>query len=386
MPKPEVACMLINAKSGYRRNNNSWILSRMLRDFDYWKPVICDEVQDFKLKELRRENASQWERHAQAQKMGLQSTAPSDPEDVRIGLRVTVWRCVAATGRGSGDLVYWIGLFVSTIQLCIAAVPWGIDGEWFSFVVVAGGTLLAYTSSALPQWVDEKVGVRKLKYTESEKERKDIILTEGNGTHEALLILGCEGGLDLEALASAQRDCPHAWSTRVSSIILAALWITLLMTVAGWDQHTWYIVGAGMIGILHNVAVAGIKRRPKAWGIDLAYQETIVSGKVMEVLRLTEESYPRAGAAMLEEFFPGKMFPRERLLWEYAERRAKAWKKQASGHATAKSSAWPMPLLKRPEGRVDDGDIVSNGPCVAVPCGVANVKEKSRDHVVDIRT
>lgn len=39
-----------------------------------------------------------------------------------------------------------------------------------------------------------------------------------------------------------------------------------------------------MIGVLHNVGVAGMKRHPKAFGIDLEYERTIVAGKVMEVL------------------------------------------------------------------------------------------------------
>jgi hypothetical protein len=36
-------------------------------------------------------------------------------EEVRIALRVTVWRCNQTRRQGTGDVVYWIGLEVSSI-------------------------------------------------------------------------------------------------------------------------------------------------------------------------------------------------------------------------------------------------------------------------------
>jgi len=346
MPKPEVDSILINASSGHTRTNRSWVLSRMLRDFDHWRPRVCDEVEQDKLDELLEANK--------------QSSKPRDEDEIRVGLRVTVWDCHSASGRGSGDAIYWVGMLVSALQLGIAAVPWGLYGEWFTFFVTAAGTLLAYASGSLPQWWDEKVGVRHMKPTAP---IKDVILTEGNGAKDAILILGCNSGMDLEALAAPQRELRSPWSTRILTIVLAILWTALLISVAGWEQHTWFILGVGTIGILHNVLVAGMKRQPHAFGINLVYQCTIVEGKVMEVLRLVEEAYPRAGAAMRDTFFPGKLRPRERLLWEYAERRAEKWEERASGQSVdAKSDAWPMPPLASPLGKKDDTDIPASGP------------------------
>jgi len=373
MPKPELDCMLINAKSGYGRTNYSWVLSRMLRDFDHWRPATCNTIEANKLDELRQKNDEARKRHSNDVARGMSSNEPPETEDIRVGLRVTVWQCKSATGRGSGDLIYYAGFAVTALQFGIAAIPWGIWGEWFTFFVTAIGTVLAYLSGSLPQWQDEKTGVRKLKCTNKVKERKDVLLTEGNGAHDVILILGCHGGMDLEALASPQRDLPHARSTRVCSLILATCWIALLVSVAGWVEHTWFILGVGMIGILHNVGVAGMKRQPKAFGIDLLYMETIVDGKVMDVLRLVEEGYPKAGAALREEFFPGKLFPREELFWHYCERRAKAWSKSALvSKNNPRADAWPLPPLWRPEDQEHDKDIPDAGPYEAVGSGTTS--------------
>lgn len=386
MPGPELDCMLINAKSGYKRDNKSWVLSRLLRDFDYWHPQECDEVERRKLQELREANSL--------------SKEPRDEEDIRIGLRVTVWRCKCASGIGCGDWLYWLGMPVTVVQLAIAAVPWGLYDEWLTFFATAVGTLLAYMSSGLPQWWDEKVGVRRLKFTKSFKERKDVILTEGNGSHDALLILGCEGGMDLEALAAPQRELRTPTQTRAFSLALATLWILFLISVAGYEQHSWYLIAVGMIGVVHNVTVAGVKRQPKAWGIDLEYERTIVAGKVMEVLWNVEERYPGSGASLLEEFFPGKLFPREQALWEYAARRQEAYKSMEKAYAKAQKQdmpgdqprLWALPTLRRPAGQKDDADIPFQDESNVPRGGLGDHQDTKpgaqvghRDHIVEIR-
>ncbi|KAK5716507.1 hypothetical protein LTR15_009398 [Elasticomyces elasticus] len=353
MPEPELVCKLINAESGYARSNHSWVLSRMLRDFDHWRPRACDQEKANKLAELRSENEKQRAQMRQQLNVAVRERDKQDTikelerlpraENLRVPLRVSVWVCRSATGRGSGDWVYWVGILVSVVQMGIGAVPWGFYGEWFTFLVAGTGTALAYSSAALPQWREEKVVVRRL------QKSKGVFLTEGNGADDVILILCEKGDLDLEALAAPQRELHSPWTTRIFTTILAVLWIAFLITVAGWKQHTWYLVGIGIIGMLHNVGVAGMKRQPKAWGIDLQYRGTIVQGKVMEVLWNVEESYPGAGQSLIAEFFPGKLFPREETLWKYCERRRHVWKESkspTSGDGSAK--AWTMPPLRGP--------------------------------------
>ena len=349
MPKPEVDCAVINAHNGYRRTNSSWVLSRILRDFEHWQGPLPDEIEAQKLKELQEDAVSK----------------RKDASQIRIGLRVTIWQCVEA-GKPRGDLIYWAGFMVAAIQLGIAAIPWGLYGEWLIFLIVGVGTLLAFFAGSLPQWHKEKFGVR----TVEEQKKKDIFLKRGNGDHDALLILGHDGCIDLEALASPYRDLKAHTLTRPLSLLLAALWILLLLLIAGYDQHTWYMMAAGILGILHNVAVAGLPRSPKAMGIDLQYVDTIVDRKVMGVLWRLEKEYPKAGRALIQEFFPGDLWPREQALFKYAERRIEAFKEAKKAYAKAKEQGlkadapryWQnMPLLERPEGMEDDSDIPTSG-------------------------
>ena len=353
----------------------------MLRDFEYWHPRVCNEIERRKREELIAATAKS------------RKSKPS--HDVRIGIRVTVWQCLDTSRRASGDIIYWVGIPVAIVQLGIAAIPWGLYGQWLIFLVTAVGTVLAFASGSLPQWAEEKFGVR---HVDSDEKQKDIILTTGNGAHDALLILGCKGGLDLEALAAPYRELRAPWLTRILLLTLAVLWILLLITCAGFEEHTWYLVGVGMIGILHNVCVAGMPRQPKGFGIDLQYVDTFADGKVMEVLWSVEESYPRAGAALIGTFFPGELFPREKLLWDYAERRYKAWKNSGlASKRNPKEDAWKMPPLRRPPGCSDDNDVPSVGEYMLAgtaafsehPIGEVDVtprvtEKPSQDHVIDM--
>lgn len=402
MPKPELDCILVNAKTGHARANCSWVLSRLLRDFDHWRPRDVDDTEEAKLSALRAES-KEIKRHS----VGVDA----EEETIRIALRVSVWQyqdipptvLKDETGnkvvRGSGDWVYWIGIPVAILQLGIAAVPWGVYGEWLTFLITAFGTALAFVSGALPQWTQEKIGVSSV------VKAKDVFLTEGNGAHDAVLILGTKGGLDFEALAAPHRELVNHWKTRILSAVFAALWILLLISIAGYTGRTWYLLSIGIIGILHNVFVAGMKRQPKAFGIDLVYKETFVERKVMEVLWKLESRYPMTGKALLEIFFPGKLFPREKSLWDYADRRAIAWEKwcksrqekndrEKNGNnmareynrfdkADLKSFGWAMPPIKRPDGRNDDRDIPESGAYDSQNQH-SDIEQVSGDFVIDI--
>jgi hypothetical protein len=242
--------------------------------------------------------------------------------------------------------------------LIVAAIPWALWDEGFTFLVTAIGTVLAYASGALPQWVEEKFGVRKTCLKDPAKDRKAVFLTEGNGSHEAILIFSQHGSLDLEALAGPQRAIKNSGATRVCSVLLAMLWLALLISVAGWDQHTWFLLGVGLLGLIHNAAVCAFRRRPPAFGLELEYQQTIVEGSVMEVLHMVETKFPQAGAALLDEFFSGDLRPREELIWRYARQRYEDWYRAGClmrGDGTP--DARGMPSLQRAVGALDDSDV-----------------------------
>ncbi len=301
MPLPDCACKVINGKSGYVRDNTSWVIGRIVRDFEAWvdKPVkdhLAGMIQ------TRREQ---------------DKTAP---KPTQVGLCVSVYKAKPAIiGYPGYDRVYWIGFATTIIQLGIAAIPCGLFGDWGILLVTVIGILLSFASGWLPQWKEEKWACRR-------NSDKNVILTRGNGSQHAIVILGDGKGLDLEDLAAGQTNVDVSASnlTRIMVTILAALWILLLITAAGLKTNTWFLLAIGGIGILQNIFVAGYRRSPKAYGMPLSYVEVIGEPKVMDTLFAVEEKYPHIGASMKDTFFPGKLRADEVTRWANLETAAEA--------------------------------------------------------------
>lgn len=78
----------------------------------------------------------------------------------------------------------------------------------------------------------------------------------------------------------------------------------------------------GLIGMVHNLVVAGIPRDPSALGIHLDQIDTIKDVTVSQVLRKTEDRYPLVGSSLVPVFFPGGMRIRqeEKEFWARASR------------------------------------------------------------------
>ncbi|KAK7903103.1 hypothetical protein LTR67_001120 [Exophiala xenobiotica] len=242
MPLPDCACKVINGKSGYVRDNTSWVIGRIVRDFEAW---VDDPVKEH----LAGMIQTRWNQN--------KKNAGTDvPKPTQAGLCVSVYRAKPANiGCPGYDLVYWIGFATTIIQLGIAAIPCGLFGDWGILLVTVIGILLSFASGWLPQWKEEKWACRK-------NSDKNVILTRGNGSQHAIVILGDGKGLDLEDLAAGQTNVDVSTSilTRVSVTILAAFWILLLITAAGLKKNTWFLLAVGGIGILQNIFVAGWRR------------------------------------------------------------------------------------------------------------------------------
>ncbi|KIW66871.1 hypothetical protein PV04_06161 [Phialophora macrospora] len=304
MPLPDCTCKVINGESGYVRENTSWIIGRLVRDFEHWK----DADVTAKVKELI-EKKFKFEKDKALKETG---SAASVEEPSQAGLCVSVYEAdPARRGYPGYDAVYWVGFVTTFVQLGIAAIPAGIFGDWGIFLITIAGILLSVMTGALPQWAKEKWACRS-------KSKKNVILTRGNGSQHAIVILGNGSGLDLEDLAAGQTnvDVSASWFTRVTLIALALLWILLLITAAGIRQNTWFLLAIGGLGILQNIFVAGWRRDPKAFGVPLRFVKVIGENKVMEALYKVEEEYHHVGASLLDTFFPGKLRADEKTKWE----------------------------------------------------------------------
>ncbi|KAJ6014884.1 hypothetical protein N7540_009475 [Penicillium herquei] len=317
MPEPDCTCKVINAKSRYERENTSWIIGRVVRDFESWRDPKIGEALDAMLERKWIEN----QQRAESKNPGSGLMTPKPRQG---GLCVSIYQAGdSKPGHQGRDLAYWSGLAVAVLQLGIAAIPCGIWGDWAIILITACGIILSFAMGSLPQWTKEKWSCRELKTD------KTFVLVRGNGSQHAIVIR-CHGrGLDLEDLAAGPLnvDVHTTTSTRVSVIALAFLWIALLITASGIQENTWFLLAVGGLGILQNLFAAGQPRNPDAFGMPLIFEEVIAETKAMKTLYQVEEKYPGVGRSMVDTFFPGHLRPEEKKMWEMYEAAAAASKK-----------------------------------------------------------
>lgn len=291
MPLPDCPCRVINLETGGYRQNESWVIGRLLRDLEV----------NFKL-------------------------PPGYRKPTIIFLKTT-----GTPAKPGGDLVWWSFVLIMPMQLFIAAWPLILPRRnWTILMITAIGSLLAIATSSLPQWAAEKFACR----TDS---KNNYIVTRGNG-HEHIFVIENGGlvprqdqpgkfrgiSLNLEDLAVTTPDPTSV--TRIASIILAILWVLFLITVGGLEQDTWFLMGVGGLGMLHNVYVASRQRTPEGHGVPLRRKEDgrlYVSSRIgpdeelnsMKLLMKAEETCAGIGLLLLDTFFPGNLSIEEAEFW-----------------------------------------------------------------------
>lgn len=282
MPSPDHRAMVINAASGYKRENKSWIVGRLLR-------------------------------------------AHETPLNDDIGLHITVFKATTTeAGKPQKDYHFATGIVVILLQLAIAAIPARLHNNWRILSVTISGTLLALLTGSLPQWRSEKWGSCRKNTT------KKLIVTGGNGTRHVMVILGDGKGLDLEDLGAAEsprmkRRGEEAWMlagapatfrmTQFACVLLATVWVLFVVTVAGLKENVWYVVAIGGLGMVQNMVVAGASRAIGTTGIHLEEIETFEQTKVMDALMDVECEYKNVGKSLVGEFFNGSLRPAEEKWW-----------------------------------------------------------------------
>lgn len=196
----DVGCpsIVTNASNGYRRTNMSWVLGRVLRDWEircpskYPNPALIVTI--FKLPR------------------GKSTQSLNNPEgrtsarDLEQGKRASEGRTRSKGGVPALDFVWYMGIVVMVLQCIIAAVAGFLKGDWLIFVVTVGGTLLAIAGGALPQWRAEKSSSRKVDERHIARygppAAKSIVLTRGNGHRHVLILYNESNDLNLEVRRS----------------------------------------------------------------------------------------------------------------------------------------------------------------------------------------
>ena len=300
MPAADTPCTIVNADTGQSRGNGSWVLGRMMRDFEYW---MGDRVEE-KVEEMR---LAKWKfDQEQANKRG------EDPAKVHkaahAGLVVSFWnvdeqksKSLAKPGK---DILFWSGIFIYIVQMGVAAIPFGLNGSWGVFLVTGAAILLCLATGAGRQWKREKWACRV--FGPKDKPRS-YIMTRGNGAQHAIVI-NCHGyGLNLEDLCTGfdNLDSPAiSVATRLVMVVLGVLWILLLITSSALTADAWYLIAVGGIGMLQNIFVAGWSRTPDALGLPLAFQDVVGYPKVFDAIVNAEKHQHKIGRALVGIFFP----------------------------------------------------------------------------------
>jgi hypothetical protein len=145
-PSSEGSCIVITAKNGYQRSNKSWVLGRIVRDYEYWmNPAVRT-----RLKEMLNE------RHAYMKARTKPGTLVPRPSQTGLCISVYEPNLEKKAGEPSRDLIYWSGLLVASVQLTIAAILICTFGDWRILLITVVGTTLALLTGALSQWKEEK--------------------------------------------------------------------------------------------------------------------------------------------------------------------------------------------------------------------------------------
>jgi hypothetical protein len=310
MPGADCPCQVINGKNGYVRGNNSWVIGRIVRDYEVWMGSAVRDVTQSLIN-------ARWE----FEKKGAEKDSPGSGAEVprprQAGLVVSFWEpsLTIEAGKPGHDLLHWSGLITSVIQLGIAAIPCGIWGDWSVLLITGGAIILCFSMGSLTQWRVEKWACRRL----TGRSKKNFILTRGNGAQHAIAIISNGRGLDLEDLATGfdNLDAPSiTLFAQMATISLGILWVVLLITSSAITESAWYLIAVGGVGILQNMFVAGWRRKPEALGVPINFIDVVGDVKVMSTLLQVERRYEKLGQSMIGTFFPGDLRENEKKQWD----------------------------------------------------------------------
>jgi hypothetical protein len=306
-PEPDCACTLIEVDMGYARDVRSWVLSRLVRDYEL-------------------------------------------PGETPRGLTLSFYHTSPKKRMGvpDRDWVFHSGVMVIILQLGIATIPGALYGNWLILILTFGGVLLVQLQASLPQWQKELWAARPIVQGKHEV----VCLTRGNGSPYVMVIRSDGCGLKMSDLA-AGREVKEK-TTVPATLTLATLWLIHLFCIGGIENNMWYPLIVGALGMLQNALAAGARRRPGALGIHLEEVHKVQNDKVFKALVEAEEVEKRVGIMLTDVFFPGGLRPDEEAwkqakLAQYAmEKKKKRANEQEQREAlSSHSSSHPSSQLTR---------------------------------------
>ncbi|KID86050.1 hypothetical protein MGU_06742 [Metarhizium guizhouense ARSEF 977] len=297
-PKPDYPATVVTVASGDRRENQSWIIGRLLRD-------------------LEREIDPTGDITNRAAKGGER------PHALHIAAFVIDPK-IGATFEHKRDRVWWSFVYFLILQLFVAVCPLipyptrkSSNPNFYILIITVIGNLLAVLTGAVHTSKIQKFGNGRC------DSKTPYIITRGNGHNIAIVVL--PNSFDNEemehgqAVPKAASRLPYfdrlaAASYRPSNtravltMILAFAWVALLLMIGGSTEDSWFLLLVGAIGMAHNVYVASAARTSEAHGIPLkrlrGHWEFWGTNVIGTLLRL-EKTIPGAGYMLRPLFFTG---------------------------------------------------------------------------------
>ena len=251
------------------------------------------------------------------------------------------------------------------LQLIVSTIPILLHGNWSIFFLTAIGNTLAVLTASLKEWRLEKYKARR-------KAELAYAITRGNGHPHVFVIKPGEGpknlGLKLEDLAGSVRKADRL--TRVKTVVLASFWVVFLIAAGASKEDSWFLLGVGLLGMIHNIWEAGRHRPSASHGLPLTVGETFgrkIQGTVplamkmkrkrwplgrkqiykpldrpkgMPVLMCLETFHHGIGESLVPEFFP-KLRKDEEVWWKQAKLHRKEAQDAPEGKAMHTSAYLP---------------------------------------------
>ncbi|KAI4115807.1 MAG: hypothetical protein LQ338_007802 [Usnochroma carphineum] len=357
---PDLESIVINIDSGHQRANRSWILGRLLRDWDY-KPLtehglyitVLDAIYQKDAMGAKLGSNEEGSERGQAlpprqsadgpesgNSLGTLCCLQPDPDNAGTTLTgdfdkvelnpsqrwfqrllsntltpvQTMTHYIQTWTEAQWQEKGWVWMFAWVIigaQMVVAAVPLKVDHDATTLVITLLGTGLALGCGALPRWREEKWCCRK-------NTNKKVCLLEGNGGQHVIVVLGNGVGWDLEDLAGG-RVAKKAKTTTILTFVQTVLWMALLIIIARDEGQTWFLMIIGGLGILQNIVVAGAPRPASAFGFHLRQREVLYSPNVRHALCQAEEKIAGLGCCLRPIYFPGKATKEDDEAFAFAE-------------------------------------------------------------------
>jgi hypothetical protein len=266
----------LNLKSGQSRANNSFLLSRVLRDLESeYAPTVGGLSIEI-----------------------LEADAPTPTQSCLASMATNIWT-----------------IAIMFTQLLLSITAFILHNDECVLLLFATAVFLMEALANMPLWGTFKFSARK----DGDK-RAVYALLRGNAHRHVFVVRNKHPeSWNLEDLAADAATSYNYIITLELFVLLQSFFafftLTLLATTLS-DVSATYFLTILALGTAGNVKTAAVARAPWMHGFSYKAVKTISDDKeVMVALKAFEEECPGLGVSLVKEFFPGGLEEEEMVWW-----------------------------------------------------------------------